>query len=238
MNKNWRVIQKPGRLRIACFVAALAASQAASAQVTWTDWSSSAVFGFGTSGSATGTAGGVGVAYNGELLGNSQVNGAIGINYWSFSAPYLSATVPNAPPAAEILTLGGQNSAPFITSTVTFSQPVANPVMAILSLGAGTRPVRYDFAQDFTILSSGAGFWGGAEPDSLFEEPGDVLRGLEGHGTIRFNGTFTSLSWTTAPVEIWHGFQIGLLPIPEPEIYAMILAGLGLLGFAARRKRK
>jgi phage terminase large subunit-like protein len=26
-------------------------------------------------------------------------------------------------------------------------------------------------------------------------------------------------------------------PIPEPETYAMLLAGLGLLGFMARRKR-
>lgn len=30
--------------------------------------------------------------------------------------------------------------------------------------------------------------------------------------------------------------QIALAPVPEPETYAMLLAGLGLLGFAARRK--
>jgi hypothetical protein len=28
----------------------------------------------------------------------------------------------------------------------------------------------------------------------------------------------------------------GLVPVPEPETYAMLLAGLGLVGFAARRK--
>jgi len=28
----------------------------------------------------------------------------------------------------------------------------------------------------------------------------------------------------------------GLTPVPEPETYAMLLAGLGLVGFAARRK--
>ncbi|WP_256209002.1 FxDxF family PEP-CTERM protein [Nitrosospira sp. Nsp14] len=28
-----------------------------------------------------------------------------------------------------------------------------------------------------------------------------------------------------------------LAPIPEPETYAMLLAGLGLLGFIARRRR-
>ncbi|WP_018228245.1 PEP-CTERM sorting domain-containing protein [Methyloversatilis universalis] len=30
--------------------------------------------------------------------------------------------------------------------------------------------------------------------------------------------------------------QVALAPVPEPETYAMLLAGLGLLGFAARRK--
>ncbi|HEY3299385.1 MAG TPA: PEP-CTERM sorting domain-containing protein [Methylophilaceae bacterium] len=29
-----------------------------------------------------------------------------------------------------------------------------------------------------------------------------------------------------------------IIPAPEPEVYAMILAGLGLIGFAARRKQK
>jgi hypothetical protein len=27
-------------------------------------------------------------------------------------------------------------------------------------------------------------------------------------------------------------------PVPEPETYAMMLAGLGLLGFAARRRKQ
>jgi hypothetical protein len=36
----------------------------------------------------------------------------------------------------------------------------------------------------------------------------------------------------------WDDFVIGvnLSPIPEPETYAMLIAGLGLLGFAARRR--
>jgi hypothetical protein len=32
-------------------------------------------------------------------------------------------------------------------------------------------------------------------------------------------------------------FTIGA-PIPEPETYALMLAGLGLLGFMARRKKQ
>lgn len=32
--------------------------------------------------------------------------------------------------------------------------------------------------------------------------------------------------------------QLYMLPVPEPETYAMMLAGLGLIGFVARRRRR
>lgn len=60
---------------------------------------------------------------------------------------------------------------------------------------------------------------------------GDVL------GTHSFLGAVASIEWTGAT-----GFsQISTLtisPVPEPETYAMLLAGLGLLGFAARRRQQ
>lgn len=36
----------------------------------------------------------------------------------------------------------------------------------------------------------------------------------------------------------WDDMVIGVNAIPEPETYAMLLAGLGLMGFVARRRRK
>ena len=35
-----------------------------------------------------------------------------------------------------------------------------------------------------------------------------------------------------------HQDQLYMLPVPEPETYAMLLAGLGLMGFVARRRRQ
>jgi hypothetical protein len=32
--------------------------------------------------------------------------------------------------------------------------------------------------------------------------------------------------------------SVTLAPVPEPETHAMMLAGIGLLGFAARRRRQ
>ena len=38
---------------------------------------------------------------------------------------------------------------------------------------------------------------------------------------------------------IWNGnIHYSLSAVPEPETYAMMLAGLGLLGFAARRRKQ
>jgi hypothetical protein len=33
------------------------------------------------------------------------------------------------------------------------------------------------------------------------------------------------------------GLQAGVTPVPEPEIYGMMLAGLGLIGFMVRRRK-
>jgi hypothetical protein len=32
--------------------------------------------------------------------------------------------------------------------------------------------------------------------------------------------------------------QLFITPVPEPEIYAMMAAGLGLMGFVARRRKQ
>ena len=42
----------------------------------------------------------------------------------------------------------------------------------------------------------------------------------------------------TVVVNEWNGdFQLNVVAVPEPETYAMMLAGLGLMGFVARRRK-
>jgi hypothetical protein len=56
-----------------------------------------------------------------------------------------------------------------------------------------------------------------------------------------FNGAQERITWGEGSVlalgtSQWEYFQHNALAVPEPETYGMLLAGLGLLGFVARRK--
>jgi hypothetical protein len=127
-------------------------------------------------------------------------------NYWMPAAPYISAQVENAPPGTDLLQLaGGMNQ----TYRVTLSEPIKDPVMAIVSLGQPGVATTYDFDSPFTIVSQGAGYWGGNDM-ALKQLPGDVVQGNEGHGTIQFIGTFATFSWTVPTPEVWHGFTFAI----------------------------
>ncbi len=220
-------------LLVACFLL-IGAPAAFGATIDWTDWTAATP---GNPGSAVGTitSHGITVSYSGEV-GAAQTAG--GTDYWnSAPTPYL---VPNAPPDSDIIRLWDGSSN--VLNTITFSKPVLNPVMAILSLGQPAYPVRYDFDTPFNVILSGRGHWGGNPAGSLFEEPGDVLLGIEGHGVIQFPGAISSFSWIDQPGEYWHGFTVGIAGLPGPSAVplpnSLLLGAFGLLGLALLRRRR
>jgi hypothetical protein len=173
--------------------------------------------------------------------------GVTGSTLWTPASTYTSSTVSNASTYEGLQLVGTAN----MTYKVTLSEAIKDPIMAIASLGSGVDSATYDFDSPFTILSQGPTCcWGGGN-NRLTALPGDVLQGYEGAGTIKFNGTYSTFSWTVPDPEYWHGFTFGIrttealeptpppvAAIPEPETYAMMLAGLGLLGLTARRRRQ
>ena len=191
------------------WVAVAVATPARAGQAVWTDWVHGST---GDVGFATGTLAVVGapeitVTYTGEVY-LVQTNG--GTDYWTPADPYISSEVTNGPPGTDIIGLVGGHTR---TNTITFSRPVTNPVMAILSLGDSILQCSYDFDAAFEILSYGPGYYG--EPGTLTNLADDVLFGTEGHGTIRFNGVYTSISWTVPTGECWHGFTVGYYRPPD-----------------------
>lgn len=120
--------------------------------------------------------------------------------------------------------------------TLTFSQAVVNPYIALVSVGQGGVPVTYSFDSNVSVLSSGGNYWG----YTGYSVAGNAFTGYEFNGVLQLQGSFTTLNIAVGQPEYWHGFNVGsasVSAVPEPESYAMMLAGLGLMGAIARRRR-
>lgn len=136
--------------------------------------------------------------------------GSVDVDY----APYKSAYVLNGPTFPDALALSGGTNSSYV---ITFSEPVRDPAMAITSLGSPSDASQYNFDRSFELLSQDRGWYGGyTGDDSLSVQPGQVLRGEEGNGTIRFVGSFSTFSWTVPDGEFWHQFTIGIRGLSDP----------------------
>lgn len=198
---------------------------------------------------------------NVQGVGFIQTSG--GTDYWANGSgggggrndaisPYTSTLVDNAPTGTDIIGLSKAGS-----QTLTFTQSVANPVFAYVSLNGNG----YGFDQDFEILSQGGvdgnacGYWGCGNVSKNVVDLGggnfeyQLLGTGEPHGSIRFTGTFSQVSWRSLTNEFWNGFTVGVqgtttevtqtcatnptlpgcdaIPVPEPSGLLLLLSALG-----------
>ena len=245
---------------------ALLAGSASAVPMYWADWTGADQDpGTGFLGSATITTptSTVGVTYtNPQGIGFFQTGG--GQYYYSGgtdgpdgTSPYTSAIVDNRPPTTDIVALRYAGM-----QTLSFSEAIANPVFAYVSLNGNG----YAFDQDFNILSYGGadgnacGYWGcGTSYKEVVTVDGvteyRLLGTGEPHGTLQFTGTFETVSWRSLSNEFWNGFTVGVQgtaveycdanptapecsPTSVPEPSTLALLGMGLAGLAFRLRNK
>lgn len=248
---------------------ALASVSAGAVPFYWTDWTGADLdpgAGFQAQGTITTSTSTVTVTYsNPNGVGFYQPSG--GADYYSggsgSTSPYTSSLVDNRPTGTDIIALQFAG-----TQTLQFSQAIANPVFAFVSLNRNG----YAFDQDFEILSLGGvdgnacGYWSCGGADKVVVDLGNGkfeyqliannVGGTEPHGTLRFTGAFSTVTWRSLTNEYWNGFTVGvqgtaieILPceadptlpqcnpndVPEPGTFALL--GLGLLGMWFLRRR-
>ena len=208
---------------LAAMLLAFASITANAVPFFWTDWTGSDLdpgVGFEASGTITTSTSTVDVTYtNPRGIGFYQPSG--GTDYYTggsdATSPYTSTLVDNRPTGSDIIALQFAG-----TQTLQFSQAIANPVFAFVSLNRNG----YSFDQDFEILSLGGvngnacGFWGcGGAEKVIVDLGGGVFEyqlnsnnvgGSEPHGALRFVGTFDTLTWRSSSNEFWNGFTVGV----------------------------
>lgn len=184
-------------LALAC-TAALAHGE----ETAWVDWTS-ATSTTTVSGTLALPSGNVKVKFSGPSLYFSSTEPG-GTDYWVSGSP-AAYGVTGEPTGSDILAfIGGTGSKQY---KITFSKPVVNPVLAVVSLGRNGTPARYVFTQTPTLVSSGVGFFGGCATCLSLKK--NTLSGTEGHGVVQFIGSFTTISWKQPDTEYWHGVTMG-----------------------------
>lgn len=226
-------------MKFSSFAAALALGFFSSVQVStaavidWAIWNaptSTSISTGGPGGAITGSAGSTLLSYTGELISLSYAP------LFTPTSSWVGGTVSNAPPTSSgVLQIQGGNAA--VTDTITFTNPVLNPIFAIWSLGQGGMPTSFVFtSSDFSVQATGPNNpYGGTG----FVVNGNTVTGTESAGSLQFNGLVSSISWNNPNNEFWYGFTVGVeAAVPEPATWAMMILGFFGVGFMAYRRKE
>lgn len=203
--------------------------------IDWAKWTSVTA---GSPGTGTGTIGSLTITYSGQTSG-------LLTNYpsWGPTSTFTGGVVGNPPPQGNNSV--GMEGGVGYTETITFSSPVADPIFAVWSLGAGGTPASFDFSsgEPFTVQGGGpSNEYGGT---ALYIS-GENVEGSEGNGIIQFNGVFSSITFTTPQYENYYAFTVGedqtltsqlpTTPSAVPEPATLSLFGLGLTAIPVARR--
>lgn len=159
-------------------------------------------------------------------------------NYWAgtqiiYTRPetFVSTNVPSVPSTGDHIGLiGASTGVPqqtiefFSDAARTNPVQVTNMVMLVNSLGRTGADGRWDFSQDFTVLSDNLGVSGATGLVKSTTGSSYRITGQEGAGALQLNGTFDRFTFEVGVPEVWASWNIGVTSALAPSLAASTLA--------------
>jgi len=178
------------------------ATSASASTIYWTDWTRATLG--QTTGSAQGTisppSGPISVTYAGEVASETNINNTY--PSWQPASTFTGGDVGSAPPVGDIIAQNGGTGTG--VNTITFSQPINDPVMAIWSLGSLGIVTQYVFPTTEIVNIEGGGPSNEYGGSSIYLVAGNnAITGNEGNGVIEFIGNYSSITFTNPVSENW-----------------------------------
>lgn len=159
-------------------------------------------------------------------------------NYWAgtqiiYTRPetFVSTNVPSVPSTGDHIGLIGaltgvpQQTIEFFSDAArTNPVQVTNMVMLVNSLGNTGLDGRWDFSQDFTVLSDNLGVSGATGLVKSVAGSSYRITGREGAGALQLNGSFDRFTFEVGEPEVWASWNIGVTSALAPSLAASTLA--------------
>jgi len=186
----------------------------------WTDRTADVVG--QTTGSAQGTisapTGPITVSYSGDVASDTNINNTY--SSWQPASSFTGGNVGNAPPAGDIIAQNG--GAGTGVNTITFSQPINDPVMAIWRLGNPGTTTQYVFPTTEIVNIEGGSPSNEYGGNSIYLVTGEnAISGDEGNGVIEFLGNYSSITFTIPVSETWYASKFAKA-IDQLRIFAPV----------------